>query len=235
MRLQCSLRRSRRGLALVIAGLLLATAARAQLGATVAVDSDYRYRGVSLSDSRPSERATLNYDAPERWYAGASLTRAALTTIDRYAQVLGYAGWSTPTGDGRDVELGVDASHFSGISGYDFAEAYIGLLAQSWTARLYYAPDYYGRHVDVVYGELDFHVPLDERSRVFAHAGALLPVRGAEGEADRTRADLSVGAGIILRGWDLHVAAVGASRGGPYPAVFSGRRAALVVGASLSF
>jgi uncharacterized protein (TIGR02001 family) len=235
VRLQCSLRRSGRDLALVIAGLLLASAARAQLGATVAVDSDYRYRGVSLSDSRPSGRATLNYDAPERWYAGASLTRAALTTVDSYAQVLGYAGWSTPAGDGRNLELGIDASHFSGISGYDFAEAYLGLLAQRWTARVYLAPDYYGRHVDVVYGELDFHVPLDERSRVFAHAGALLPVRGAEGEADRTRADLSVGAGIALRGWDLHVAAVGASRGGPYPAVFSGRRAALVMGASLSF
>jgi uncharacterized protein (TIGR02001 family) len=235
VRLQGRSLRFRRNAALAVAALLLATAARAQLGATVAVDSDYRYRGVSLSDSRPSGRATLNYDAPERWYAGASLTRAALTTIDSYTQVLGYAGWSTPIGDGRDVELGVDASHFIGISGYDFAEAYLGLLAQNWTARLYYAPDYYGRHVDVVYAELDVHVALDERSRVFAHAGALQPVRGAEGEAGRTRVDLSVGAGIVWRGWDLHVAAVGASHGGPYPAIFSGRSAALVVGASLSF
>jgi uncharacterized protein (TIGR02001 family) len=235
VRLQGRLLRWGRGPALVIAGLLCATAARAQLGATLAVDSDYRYRGVSLSNSQPSGRATLNYDAPERWYAGASLTRAALTTIDSYTQVLGYAGWSTPVGDGRDLELGIDASHFSGIPGYDFAEAYLGLLDQRWTARVYFAPDYYGRHVDVVYGELDVHVPLDERSRVFAHVGALLPVHGAAGDADRARLDLSVGAGITWRGWDFHAAGVAASSGGPYPAVYTGRHAALVVGVSLSF
>jgi uncharacterized protein (TIGR02001 family) len=214
---------------------LLATAARAQLGATIAVDSDYRYRGVSLSDSKPSGRLTLNYDAPERWYAGASVTRAVLTPIESYNQLLGYAGGSTSVGDGRDLELGVDGSHFSGISGYDFAEAFVGLLAERWSARLYLAPDYYGRHVSVVYSELNAHVPLDAQSRLFAHAGALVPVRGATGEADRTRVDLSLGAGLALRAWDLHVALVGASAGGPYPAVANGRQAAVVVGASYSF
>jgi uncharacterized protein (TIGR02001 family) len=221
--------------ALLVVGLLLATAARAQLGATIAVDSDYRYRGVSLSDSKPSGRLTLNYDAPERWYAGASVTRAVLTPIESYNQLLGYAGGSTSVGDGRDLELGVDGSHFSGISGYDFAEAFVGLLAERWSARLYLAPDYYGRHVSVVYSELNAHVPLDAQSRLFAHAGALVPVRGATGEADRTRVDLSLGAGLALRAWDLHVALVGASAGGPYPAVANGRQAAVVVGASYSF
>jgi uncharacterized protein (TIGR02001 family) len=221
--------------ALLVACLLLATAAQAQLGATIAVDSDYRYRGVSLSDSKPSGRLTLNYDAPERWYAGVSATRAALTPVDSYTQLLGYAGGSMPVGDGRDLELGGDASHFSGISGYDFAEAFVGLLAERWSARLYLAPDYYGRHVSVVYGELNVHVPLDAKSRLFAHAGALVPVRGATGDADRTRADLSVGAGLALQGWDLHLALVGATAGGPYPAVYNGQRAALVVGASFSF
>jgi uncharacterized protein (TIGR02001 family) len=221
--------------ALLVVGLLLASAARAQLGATIAVDSDYRYRGISLSDSKPSGRLTLNYDAPERWYAGASATRAVLTPSESYNQLLGYAGGSTPVGDGRDLELGVDGSYFNGISGYDFAEAFVGLLAERWSARLYLAPDYYGRHVSVVYSELNGHVPLDAQSRLFAHAGALVPVRGATGEADRTRVDLSLGAGLALRGWDLHVALVGASAGGPYPAVYNGRQAAVVLGASYSF
>jgi len=38
-----------------------------------------------------------------------------------------------------------------------------------------------------------------------------------------------------VRGWDLHVAAVAATHGGPYPAVYSGRNATVVVGLSLSF
>lgn len=214
---------------------MLATTACAQLGASVAADSDYRYRGVSLSESKPSLRLTLNYDAPERWYAGASATRAALTARESYTQMIGYVGWATQAVDGRSLEFGLDASHFAGISGYDFAEAYAGLLAERWSARFYYAPSYYGRHVQVAYAELNVHVPLDQRARFFAHVGALVPVGGAAGEADKPRGDFSAGAGLVLGGWDLHLALVAASRGGPYPAVYDGRRAAIVTGASFSF
>src|SRR6476660_7264508 len=65
-------------------------AAQAQVSGGLGVDSDYRYRGVSLSRSQPSARATVNYDAPERWYTGALLTRAALLPSDTYTQVSGY-------------------------------------------------------------------------------------------------------------------------------------------------
>jgi uncharacterized protein (TIGR02001 family) len=224
-----------RALACAVVGLAAATAAWGQFGASIAADSDYRYRGVSLSDSKPSARLTLNYDDPERWYAGASATRASLTSQDTYTQFLGYAGWSTQATDGRSVEVGIDASHFTGISGYDFAEVYAGLLAERWSARLYYAPNYYGRHVQVGYAELNAHVPVDHDVRLFAHAGTLVPLAGGRGDAGRTRSDISVGAGVVLRGWDLHLAAVAATRRGPYPAVYSGRRAALVAGASFSF
>jgi uncharacterized protein (TIGR02001 family) len=224
-----------RGLACAVAGWTLATAAHGQLSASVAVDSDYRYRGVSLSDSRPSPRLTLNYDAPQRWYAGASATRATLAGSDTYAQTLGYAGWVTEAIDGRSFEIGVDASHFAGISGYDFAEAYLGLLAARWSARLYYAPNYYGRRVRVGYAEFNAHVAIDERARLFAHVGALAPLGSVAGAAGKTRSDISVGAGLVVRGWDFHLAAVAATRGGPYPAVYSGRRGALVAGASFSF
>lgn len=224
-----------RGLACAVGGAVLATAAQAQFGASVAIDSDYRYRGVSLSDSKPSPRLTLNYDATDRWYAGASVTRAALTPPESYAQMLGYAGWATQAVDGRSFELGIDASHFAGIAGYDFAEAFAGLLAERWSARLYYAPDYYGRHVQAGYAEFNAHVPLDQHARLFGHVGALVPLGGVHGDAGKTRSDISAGAGLALRGWDLHLAAVAASRGGPYPAVYSGRRAAIVAGASFSF
>jgi uncharacterized protein (TIGR02001 family) len=229
-----SLRRGR-GLACAVAGGVLATAAQAQVSTSIAVDSDYRYRGVSLSDSRPSLRLTLNYDAPERWYAGASATRATLIASDTYTQALGYAGWVTEAVDGRSFEIGIDASHFAGISGYDFAEAYVGLLAARWSARLYYAPNYYGRRVGVGYAEFNAHVPIDERVRLFAHVGALVPLANADGPAGKTRSDISAGAGLVVRGWDFHLAAVAATRGGPYPAVYRGRRGAIVAGASFSF
>jgi len=227
----------RRGgrLAPAIAATLIAQAAHGQLSATIGVDSDYRYRGVSLSNSNPSPRLTVNFEGAERWYAGASATRAALTGQDTYPQLTAYAGWLAGTIDRASVEIGVVGSHFVGSAGYDFVEGYVGLLAREWSTRLYLSPDYYGRSVPTAYFELNAHVPLDERARVFAHVGALVPLKSLAGDAGKSRGDASVGAGVVLGGWDLHVAGVAATRGGPYPAVYNGRHATVVVGAAFSF
>jgi uncharacterized protein (TIGR02001 family) len=218
-----------------VAFATLAVSARAQVSGSVGLDSDYRYRGVSLSRSEPSARATVNYDAPERWYAGALATRAALTPSDAYTQLSGYAGWTTPPVDGRSLEIGLDGSHFPGVAGYDFGEAYAGVVADRWSARVYYSPNYYGRRTQIAYLESNAYPPIDRQLRVFAHVGALIPLAGASGDAAKTRFDASVGAGIALGQWDVHLAAVGATSGGPYPAVYSGRRATLVIGAAVSF
>ena len=223
------------GLAPAIVLLLVAPAAHGQLTATIGVDSDYRYRGVSLSNSNPSPRLTVNFEGAERWYAGASATRARLTEHDTYPQLTAYAGWLAAAFDRTSVEIGIVGSHFVGSAGYDFVEGYVGLLAREWSARVYLSPDYYGRNVVTAYVELNAHVPLDERARVFAHVGVLAPLQSMAGDAGKARGDVSVGAGVVVRGWDLHVAAIAASRGGPYPAVYNGRHATIVVGASLSF
>ena len=213
----------------------LAASARAQVSGSVGLDSDYRFRGVSLSRSQPIVHATLNYDAPKQWYAGASATRAALTPAETYSQLSGYAGWATPRAGAHSLEFGVDGSHFAGVAGYDFVEAYAGVLSDRWSARLYYAPDYYGRRIQASYVELNAYPPIDRRVRLFAHAGALVPLAGASGDAARMRFDASAGAGVALGAWDSHIALVAATRGGPYPAIYAGRRAALVIGASVSF
>ena len=72
-----ALRLLRGGRTSAFAALLLAAMgpAHAQLGASVAVDSDYRFRGVTLSESGPTARASFNYDAANGCYGGASATR----------------------------------------------------------------------------------------------------------------------------------------------------------------
>lgn len=222
----------------LIAALALAaaTSGHAEVGVTVGVDSDARYRGVSLSDSKPSARVTVNDDLADRWYVGASATSARVgATGDSAVQWLGYAGWTKPIGDGRHLELGIDASHFAGVSGYDFVEGYAGLLAEGWSTRIYFAPDYWGRHVRVAYAELDARVPVSARGRLFGHVGALLPLGGAHGDANRPRGDAALGVGATLGRWDLRLAWVAASADGPYPAVYAGHRQAVVAGVSLSF
>ena len=228
------LRRGRR-LALGLFCLTSGASVQAQWSASLSADSDYRFRGVSLSESRPSLRVALNYDAPNRCYAGASATRVELARGDRYAQLLGYTGCVVAT-SARPIELGATFSHFTGDSSYDYAEVYVGVLAERWNARLHLAPDYFGRHVSTVYAELDSHLLLNESLRLFGHLGALARIGGPHGDdASRTRIDVSVGAGLALGEFDLRIAGVAAGRGGPYPAVYEGRRAAWVASVSYAF
>ena len=45
---------------------------------------------------------------------------------------------------------------------------------ERWSARLYWSPSYYGRKVQTAYVELDAHVPVAGRGRLFGHLGALV-------------------------------------------------------------
>ena len=223
--------------ALAPIALLLCGAAQAQLGATVSVESDYRFRGVSLSDSKPAWRLTVNHDFMSGAYAGASATRVELARGDHYSQLVGYAGYVTRPVDGRSLEFGASFSHFTGDSSYDYLEAYAGLLAERWALRVHYAPDYFGRGVQVAYVDTSAHWPLNEKLRLFGHAGALVPISGRSFGPDdkRTRFDLRLGVGMSAGSLDVQLAWVEATRGGPYPAVYGGRRAAWQLSALLSF
>ncbi len=231
----CAILRGR-WLFFIVFALPWAGVARAQLSANIGIDSDYRFRGVSLSDDRPSLRTTFNYDAANACYGGAAATRVESARGDRYAQLQGYAG-CVLRGDGaRQLDLGATYSHFTGNPTYDFAEAYAGVLGDRWSARVYLAPDYFGRHVSTAYAELNTHRILDEQFRLLGHVGVIAALRGnASDNASRIRVDLRLGAGWVLRGLDVQLAWVAASRGGPYPAVYGNRRAAWVAGASYSF
>jgi uncharacterized protein (TIGR02001 family) len=223
--------------ALALIALLLGGAAHAQLGATVSVESDYRFRGVSLSDSKPAWRVTLNHDFVSGAYAGASATRVELARDDRYSQLVGYAGYVTRPRDGQSLEFGASFSHFTGHASYDYLETYAGLLAERWAVRVYYAPDYFGRGMQVAYADVNGHWPINEQLRLFGHAGAVVPLAGRSLGPDdrRTRFDLRAGLGATAGSLDVQLAWIEATRGGPYPAVYGGRRSAWQLSALLSF
>lgn len=223
--------------ALALIGLLLVGTAQAQLGATLSVESDYRFRGVSLSDSKPAWRLTLNHDFVSGAYAGASATRVELARDDHYSQLVAYAGYVTRLSSGYSVEFGASFSHFTGDASYDYLEAYSGLLAERWGLRVHYAPDYFGRGVRAAYVDANAHWPLNDSLRLFGHAGALVPLGGRSFGADdrRTRADLRLGLGMTAGPLDVQLAWVEATRGGPYPAVYNGRRGTWQLSALLSF
>jgi len=223
--------------AYVLAGALLSLAAQAQWSGSVSVDSDYRYRGVTLSGSKPSVRVSANYDSAAGWYAGASVAQAQVTA-DRYAQLLGYAGYVLAAGAGRSLDLGATAYAFVGNHQYDFAEVYAGLVSERWSLRANYSPDYFGRHVQTVYLDASGHLQLSDAVRLFAHAGAITPVHGESSPfpgVSKARFDMRTGLGWALPDVDLTAAWSTASSGGPFPAGRGRRRSGWQFSASYFF
>lgn len=222
----------------ISAALAGAPSARAELGGTVSVQSDSRYRGVSSSERRPQAQLTLAYDdeGGRGWYGGALLTRMHFDGDRRSGLLQGYLGRVATLAPGLDAEVGVSVNHFDRISRYDYAEAYLGLLGERWNARLHYANDYYGSAQRSVYGELNLNWLLAPALQGFAHAGL---IHGSGNHyrdtGGPTRLDWRAGAAWRLGLCELQLAWVGASRGGPYTWTENQRRQTLVLGLSASF
>jgi hypothetical protein len=91
-------RRPRHGIraAAAATAALLPLAALAQWGGSLTLDSDYRFRGVTLSDSKAAVRLDGNFDSGSGWYAGGAAIQAQLTDSDRYGQLFGYGGYAMP-------------------------------------------------------------------------------------------------------------------------------------------
>jgi uncharacterized protein (TIGR02001 family) len=222
------------------ARLLLATAlpavlaaaappARAQWSASVSAMSDYRFRGVSLSDHKPDLRAGIAYDGRAGWYGGAALTRVELGPEGARAQLLGYAGLSRRWSADWAWDAGITATHFVADADYDYAELYAGVLGRNLQARVYASPTYFGRHSRSLYAELDAQWPLSRWWSAQAHAGRL----AASGRGQRS--DWRVG---LRRGFDAAQVQLdwsSAGHGGPYPAAYDGRRSGWTFSVSYFF
>ena len=220
------------------AGLLLASGAtQAQFGGSVGIESDNRFRGVSLTDGRPDVRLSVGYDHASGVFAGASATHVEFARGRHALQLLGYAGYATRVTPGLGAEVGVTSSTFGGHTRYDYSEVFAGVSNERWSMRAYYAPRYFGFDQATIYIELGANTALGSRLRAFGHAGALTTLGGAAGEEGRrTRGDLRVGLGFsAAAAVDLQLAWVTATRGGPYVVEYATRRSTLVLSAVASF
>jgi uncharacterized protein (TIGR02001 family) len=214
----------------------LSAAACGQTAVSLNAETDYRFRGVSLSRSKPDARLNLDYDDPRGWYAGASATAAQFNTGSREAQWLAYLGWVQRAAGALGWEIGATTTHFAGDSTYDYAEAYVGLIAERWNSRAYVSPSYFGAGNRTVYAEVNGGTPLQSPWRVFAHLGALAATGSVRaGHGRRVRFDGRFGVAAAIGNGELQLAWVGAGRGGLYPVSYSERRQAWVLSAIVAF
>lgn len=216
--------------------LSVSQAADAQVAALASIYSDYRFRGVSLSNGRPVAILDLSYDLPNGLYA--ALSARLITTKDDGPQLLGYAanaGYAVRLRPGLSADFGVVQSAYSSYSGLgtgrSYAEVYAGITGKLIGARISISPNYLGSAQWTAYGEIDGHFDLGNRTTLEGSIGALSRLSGSYRENGRPLFDARVGIDHRLGQVTLHAALV--TRGHSY--LYSRRshpRTALVVGIS---
>lgn len=224
-----------------LAFALSAPAALAQLSGSLAVLSDYRFRGRSLSDDHATAQLTLNYDSDNLWYAGAMAAHAKVEDTGT-AHVVAYGGYAQRLSSGIGWEAGASQTLFTRFAGYNYLEAYLGVSGEHASARLYYSPRYFGRSARTMYAELNGFLPLGETLRMVGHLGWLRALNDEDsiGMVSGHRYDYRLGVAAHLGDVDLQLARVTrAARRYPgysgYPANTGSQPHAFVLSASYSF
>ena len=203
---------------LAIATALLATDSLAQISGSASAVSDYRFRGVSLSNGQPAAQADVSYDHDSGWYEGLFASNVRFDyELKREAQVVGFAGYARRVQNGLSVDTGATYSTFSGGDGYNYAELHAGFTSTHFSGRIYYAPNYFGRDFRTLYAELNASQRLTDRLRLIGHAGVLKPVSTPDDRAaqERARVDLQAAVELLVKSFTLQVGRIandGASR-----------------------
>lgn len=115
----------------------------------MSVVSDYRYRGVSLSDRQAAAQAAIAYDHVSGWYAGGfgSSTRIGSAHEEIGFQMLVYGGYASRLSSRSSWEAGVLRYAYPEsreAREYDFTEVYAGLASGGFSGRVFHSPDYLG-------------------------------------------------------------------------------------------
>ncbi len=188
-----------------ICGLLLCGAARAQLSTQVSVATDYVYRGVSLNDGRPALMAAANYDSAAGWFIGGQVAQTRLYG-ESHSEPLWMldAGYAHALTSRLNWEAGATRWIFPNFTYWNYAEAFVGLSAENWNLRFYYAPHYFGRQGRSTYFEFNLTRPLSEHFRLIGHVGAQA-IDAANGGNTGHTFDASFGAGARFERFDLQL------------------------------
>jgi uncharacterized protein (TIGR02001 family) len=224
----------------VLACSPLATPARAQIALSATFASDYRIRGFSLSDDKPTLSLEFAYDHASGAYAGAT----AIVTETRHSGIgfLGYvanAGYVARLTGRTSWDVGVVGTtvNTNTYRNYQvsYGEVYSGLTHDHLTAYLYYSPNYLNSGVSTLYADLSTSFRPAPRWRLFAHAGALTPIGGAHADSMHEQFDLKAGAAYDLGGAEVQLAWTSALPYAEYPAGRLQARDAVIVQATYFF
>jgi uncharacterized protein (TIGR02001 family) len=180
---------------LFVATLTSASPAAAQVGSSVSIFSDDRFRGYSLSEGRPVAILDLSYDAPNGLYG--AISGSVVATRHDGLQPLGFqlnGGYAKRLSSGFTLDGGLVHSNYSAYSsrrtGRSYTEAYFGVAGKLLSSRIYVSPDYLKPGTWTIYGELDASLPVAKKLHLTGHIGMLAPLdRRGGGEIYRRELD----------------------------------------------
>ena len=158
----------------LLLGFLLVRPAEAQVSGSIALVSDYLFRGVSLSDRKPALQTSIAYDHDSGWYGGAFASTVRFDDDARQgAQLMAYLGRVLRLTDSLSWEIGIADSTFSRHHEYDYQNVYAGVAADVISARIHYARHYFGLGADAIYAEINGSRGLGNDLRLVGHFGIL--------------------------------------------------------------
>ncbi len=208
---------------------------------SVALDSDYLWRGVSLSDGRPVASLGINFDHKSGVYGGLTLTavdsRQDPPSFQGYVAYLGYAHRLE---GGGSWELGVVNSETSTYLDHkysdNYTEIYAGLSRNDISAHIYYSPRNILDDASTLYGEVDGAIRPASGWRLFGHAGLLVSLSGhPPSGGERARFDLRAGVAREFKACELHLAVTTTTPRPVYPEYHLQPSSRVEAGVSVSF
>ena len=189
--------------AVAILGLSQATPALAlgQVKFSASVDSDYRYRGVSRSQSRPALTLGVGYDRPSGVYVGASaITSDTIRAGFKRVGDVEYAGFAWRDATGRSWDIGVNNHHLEVYGAthrtLTYNDVYVGLAKNDLSGHVYYSPNYFAPGVRAAYFDFNATVRRGDAWRLLGHVGLLTPLGGGAPSANPRRDRLDIRAGV---------------------------------------
>jgi uncharacterized protein (TIGR02001 family) len=174
-------------------GLVAPAAAVGQLAGTIAIDSDYRLRGQSVSGVRPAASVEASYDDRSGLYLGGSAV-VELGHGLRFLGVVADAGYAKRLNEHVTVDAGVLRTQLRPAEryapAYEYTEVYAGAYVGPVAARVYYSPDYRNSAMSTLYGEIEAGFEPARNWHVSGHVGVLTylssnyPYRNGESVVD---------------------------------------------------
>jgi len=227
--------------AVAVAIMGLASRAHAEIGISVAAQSDDHLRGVSISDGQPVVSLNLAYDHASGVYGGISAT--AVVTRHAGWEVLGdvvYVGYAGRVDSQTSLDVGVANSCVSVYPDttyrYNYTEVYAGISRGGLSAHVYYSPRYLGGGAPTLYAEVNGAWRPARRWRLFAHTGVLTALgHGGLTYYGRTQFDARLGLAHEFGRAELNLAWTTTSATPNFPPGYAQSRNAVVLGAAYNF